>query len=80
MKIREGLKGCPHCGEVKRPQDFCRNRTCSDGLSAWCRVCMVEAVRSWRYRNPEKQRALTKRLAARYRERRRKVEPPGTPK
>jgi len=52
-------KVCIDCGEEKPKSEFCRNKSASDGLSPYCRVC--SAIRGAAYRKSEKGKAARKR-------------------
>jgi 5-methylcytosine-specific restriction endonuclease McrA len=47
----QGQKLCSKCGH---PGIFCRDRSCVDGLSAWCRECRGAKHRRWAALNPER--------------------------
>ena len=57
-RIREKMmKRCRHCGQQKPASEFRRNSRCRDGLSSWCSECHRQAVRDWRLRNREAEKA-----------------------
>jgi hypothetical protein len=62
--IRDG-KICSKCKCTKPAGEFVANARARDRLSSWCRLCQVEATRSWRTENASEINA--KRRAA-YRE------------
>jgi len=43
------LKHCSRCGETKPLEDFSKDRTTKDGLSARCRTCRKAYLKDWYY-------------------------------
>ena len=44
-RITVRKKVCPHCGELRSDYCFFPSETSADGLSAWCRRCVIEGYR-----------------------------------
>lgn len=42
------MKRCTHCGTLKHPHDFHRDRAQSDGRCKWCRPCGTIKKRNYR--------------------------------
>ena len=70
------MKSCSKCGCEKEPQEFTKDRSRSDGLSAWCRSCTraknqkryeadkprrLQKQKNWDDANPEKRRVNRRR-------------------
>ena len=50
LRILQGVKQCPTCGQVKPPEEFPRNRRTRDGLGAYCKPCHNARGRETRQR------------------------------
>lgn len=48
------MKTCPHC--KRKTKNFFRATSRKDGLSSWCKKCLLELNKKWRERDPEKVR------------------------
>jgi 5-methylcytosine-specific restriction endonuclease McrA len=47
------MKQCTKCDEVKPLSEFHKNHTTKDGHRNMCKVCAIEARRSWSAKNPD---------------------------
>lgn len=48
------MKTCGKCGETKAANAFAKRSLATGvGLQSWCRLCLLEAQRGWRRKNPE---------------------------
>ena len=50
----EGYKRCPKCDKVKPVSEFHKNRSKSDGLQIYCRVCILERGKEYYEENKDK--------------------------
>lgn len=51
--FRQGLKGCPVCGEIKQIDDFSKNKGRRDGIRSVCKICINAYSRRYRKNHPE---------------------------
>lgn len=54
-------KQCPRCKEIKTISEFSKDRTCTDSLDCYCKVCRNAVVKQ--YQQTEKGKASIKRYA-----------------
>lgn len=67
-------KVCSKCGEEKPRAEFSKRSTAKDGLQSACKLCFSEMHRSWRLRNPDKERERQQAWLVNNRERRNEYE------
>lgn len=53
-------KVCPNCKQEKLTSEFFKNKSKSNGLCSWCKVCMVACSKEYYRKNGEKYRAQKK--------------------
>lgn len=49
--MRNKLKKCSKCGELKSLDDFCKHKAKHDGLNSRCKECSNNVFKSWASRN-----------------------------
>ncbi len=48
-------KICSNCKVEKNIKDFTKNNINNDGYHSWCKNCLNNSLKNWRYKNKEKQ-------------------------
>lgn len=49
-------KKCPKCGEIKRLDEFHKNRANKNGIASWCKPCLILSSTAWADANRDKKR------------------------
>lgn len=62
------MKKCVKCGQSRSPESFNSNRKAKDGLSSYCKECMLASVAVWRAENPDKVAVNRKKYYDRHRD------------
>ena len=68
------MKTCTKCGELKRLEEFSRDRSTKDGRCSWCKDCERASGRAYRAQNRERIRAEYRERHANLSEEEREVE------
>lgn len=66
-------KFCHRCKTVKLRTEFYKDKTRTDGLYSYCKICTKSHVRKWELDNPEKRAINAKRWADNNQEKRKQI-------
>lgn len=54
MRVMDGMKVCSKCRRKLLIKEFFKNRSRSDGLDFYCKICRLKQKLAWQKANPEK--------------------------